>query len=158
VGVVIDGVSCAMTGIQSTQESSSSTSTELKAAAALTGLGVIMVLITFFVFVAWSKKHKKGGKFGGKIPGMGKGNQNQNGQPGQKHHSKSAGLGWLTVILFAITTAMLLSAALIAYLVGNGEKETAVANTLRAASILIPIGTLVLIIGLIIIKKRFIKG
>lgn len=141
-----------MTGIQSTQESNSSTSTELKAASALTGLGVIMLLITFFVFVAWSKKHKMGGKFGGKgggIPGMG-GDQ-------QKQHSKSAGLGWLTVILASITTAMLLSGLLIAYLVGNGEKETAIANTLKAAAILIPIGTLVLIIGLVIIKKRFIR-
>lgn len=151
--MVIDGVSCAMTGIQSTQESSSSTSTELKAASALTGLGVIMLLITFFVFVAWSKKRKLGGKFGGKggggIPGMG-GDQ-------QKQHSKSAGLGWLTIILATITTAMLLSAVLIAYLVGNGEKTKAIADTLKAAAILIPIGTLVLIIGLIIIKKRFIR-
>ncbi len=125
VGVVLEGISAAITGIQSTKEEGSTRQT-LQAAAATIGFGTLFFLgsLTFLFLYQVRSKVKP-----------------------------SRGLAITSIVFGVIAVLLLLTGALIAGILSNQYKEDnpTVYNALRTAAIQVGIGILLIVIGYIIL-------
>jgi len=155
VGAVLAGTACAITGIQSTQATDSGVKSQLLAASALIGFGIILLVITFFLFRAYRKSRKggKGGMGGGmpSFPGSGN-NSNVDANGKKKKNTKRTVLGAMTIIFLILTILSIGIGAALSWLAGDSAyaSDQGVANALKAATVLAAVGAIVIVVGLFI--------
>lgn len=123
VGVVLEGISAAISGIQSTKVQDPTLKRTLLAASATVGIGTIFFIISLFLFFGYQIVSKR-------LPKKGK------------------GLGIAAIVMSAIALALFITGATIAGVQSNKFKnEPVVFNALRTAAILVAIGIALLLVG-----------
>lgn len=127
VGVVLEGVSAAISGIQSTKIEDQTLKKSLVAAAATVGIGTIFFIISLGLLFGYQIMSKR-------LP------------------KKAKGLGIAAIVFSAIALSLFITGATIAGVQsGKFKNEPIVYNALKTAAILVAIGILLMLIGYTII-------
>jgi cytochrome bd-type quinol oxidase subunit 1 len=123
VGVVLEGISAAISGIQSTKVKDQTLRRTLLAASATVGIGAIFFIISLVLFFVYQISSKR-------LP------------------QKAKGFGIAAIVLSSIALALFITGATIAGVQSNKFKsEPVVYNALRTAAILVAIGIALMLIG-----------
>lgn len=127
VGVVMEGISAAISGIQSTKVEDPTLKRTLLAASATVGIGAIFFVISLALFFGYQIVSKR-------VP------------------QKAKGLGIAGIVFSAIALALFITGATIAGVQSNKfAKEPVVYHALRTAAILVLVGIVLLLVGYIML-------
>lgn len=123
VGVVLEGISAAISGIQSTKVEDPTLKRTLLAASATVGIGTIFFILSLVLFFVYQISSKR-------LP------------------QKAKGFGIAAIVLSSIALALFITGATIAGVQSNKFKsDPVVYNALRTAGILVAIGIALMLIG-----------
>lgn len=123
VGVILEGISAAISGIQSTKVENQTLKRSLLAASATVGIGTIFFVISLIMFFAFQILSKR-------FP------------------QKARGYGIAAIVLSVIALLLFITGATIAGIQSNKFKdEPIVYNALRTAAILVAIGIGLMLVG-----------
>ena len=125
-GVVVEGITCAITGIRATKEDDSAQKSQLLAASATVGFGTILLIISLILLFIYQIK--------GKVAGS------------------SKGLGIASLVIGIVAMLLLITGATIAGVFSQRYKsDLTTANSFKAAAILTAIGFVLILIGYIVL-------